>query len=95
MKKFLLMVAMTCVLTSCSTSNIDVNGNTNEDLIPTPNLLISEATSVGNKQLYTYVIDKNTGVVYLGYDSAYRHALTVMLDTDGKPVTAKQLGVKY
>ena len=95
MKKFLLMVSMTCVLTSCSQSNIDVNGNTNEDSIPTPNLLISEATSVGNKQLYAYVIDKNTGVVYLGYDSVYRHALTVMLDTDGKPVTAKQLGIKY
>ena len=95
MKKFLLMLTMACVLTSCSPNNVDANETTNKDLIPTPNLLISEATSVGNKQLYAYIIDKNTGVVYLGYDSVYRHALTVMLNVDGTPVTAEQLGIKY
>jgi hypothetical protein len=95
MKRFLLMVTMACILTSCSPSNVDKNETTNENLIPTPNLLISETTSVNNKERYSYIVDKNTGVVYLGYDGIYRHALTVMLDTDGKPVTAKQLGIKY
>jgi hypothetical protein len=86
MKRFLLMVTMACVLTSCSPSNVDVNG----DSISTLNLLEFKLD-----EHYSYIVDKNTGVVYLEYDGYYRHALTVMLDTDGKPVTAKQLGIKY
>ena len=86
MKKFLLMLTMACVLTSCSPSNVDTNG----DLIPRPKILTSE-----NNEYYTYIVDKNTGVVYLEYDSFYRHALTVMLNADGTPVIAEQLGIKY
>ena len=86
MKKFLLMVTMACVLTSCSPSNVDVNG----DLIPRPKLLTFE-----NNKYYAYIVDKNTGVVYLEYDAYYRHALTVMLNADGTPITAEQLGIKY
>ena len=86
MKKFLLMVTMACVLTSCSPSNVDVNG----DLISKPKLLTLE-----NNGCYTYIVDKNTGVVYLEYDACYRHALTVMLNADGTPITAEQLGIKY
>jgi hypothetical protein len=96
MKKFLLMVTMACVLTSCSPSNVDdVNKNINENSIPTPNLLMSKTISMNNKEHYAYIVDKNTGVVYLGYDGVYRHDLTVMLNADGTPVTAEQLGIKY
>jgi hypothetical protein len=87
MKRFLLMVTMACILTSCSPSNVDTNG----DLIPTPIILKSE-TDNGR---YTYIIDKNTGAVYLEYDGYRRRALTVMLNTDGTPLTAEQLGIKY
>ena len=90
MKRFLLMVTMACILTSCSPSNVDVN----EDLIPTPKLLTSETTSY-NGGCYAYIVDKNTGVVYLEYGALYRHALTVMLNADGTPITAEQLGIKY
>lgn len=86
MKKFLLMVTMACVLTSCSPSNVDTNG----DLIPRPKLLTLE-----DDEHYKYIVDKNTGVVYLEYDGYYRHALTVMLNADGTPITAEQLGIKY
>lgn len=33
------------------------------------------------------------GVVYLSYDAYRRHAITVMLNSDGTPVTAEQLGI--
>lgn len=44
---------------------------------------------------YYYAIDANTGVVYLSYDAYYRHSMTVMLNADGTPVTAEQLGLEY
>ena len=47
----------------------------------------------GNDSYY-YTIDKRTGVVYLSYDGFYRHAITIMLNADGTPVTADQLGIK-
>ena len=94
MKRFLLMVTMACILTSCSPSNVDTNRDLIKDLIPTPKLLTSETTSI-NGWHYVYIVDKNTGVVYLEYDAVYRHALTVMLNADGTPITAEQLGIKY
>ncbi len=86
MKRFLLIAIMACILASCSPSNVDTNG----DLISKPKLLTLE-----DDRCYTYIVDKNTGVVYLEYDSYHRHALTVMLNTDGTPITAEQLGIKY
>jgi hypothetical protein len=86
MKKFLLMVTMACVLISCSPSNVDANG----DSISTLDFLKFKLD-----EYYSYIVDKDTGVVYLEYDYYYRHALTVMLNTDGTPVTAEELGIKY
>ena len=43
---------------------------------------------------FVYLVDNNTGVVYLEYDSAKRHAISVMLNADGTPVTAEQIGLK-
>ena len=85
-ENFLLLVTMAYVLTSCASSNVDANG----DLISRPKILTTE-----NNSYYTYIVDKNTGVVYLEYDAKYRHALTVMLNADGTPVTAEQLRIKY
>lgn len=48
-----------------------------------------------DNDVYYYSIDRNTGVVYLSYNSSYRHAITVMLNADGTPVTAEQLGINY
>ena len=89
MKKFLLMVIVVCALTSCSSNNANANGNS----IPTPTILKFE-NDIGYGH-YSYIVDKNTGVVYLEYDGCRRHALTVMLNADGTPVTAEQIGIKY
>lgn len=95
MKKILLMLATICVLTSCSPSDSSPsNRDVNENSILTPKLLTSETTTY-NGGCYAYIVDKNTGVVYLEYDAVYRHALTVMLNADGTPITAEQLGIEY
>ncbi len=39
----------------------------------------------------TYLIDEQTGVVYLEFRSGDLYGITVMLNADGTPVTAKQL----
>lgn len=53
----------------------------------------ANTNSLDGKGVYYYSIDKNTGVVYLSYDAYRRHAITVMLNPDGTPVTADQLGI--
>ena len=45
--------------------------------------------------VYYYVVDRRTGVVYLSYDYTHRHSITVMLNPDGTPVTADQIGIDY
>jgi len=37
----------------------------------------------------TVVVDKRTGVNYLWYHDGYAGGLTVLLDSDGKPVVTK------
>lgn len=44
---------------------------------------------------YQYLVDSNTGVVYIEYSSGYQRAITVMLNADGTPITADQLGIEY
>lgn len=44
---------------------------------------------------YFYLVDKNTGVVYLGFTEYRKSSLTVMLNADGSPVMAEDLGIKY
>lgn len=44
---------------------------------------------------YQYLVDSNTGVVYIEYSSMYQRAITVMLNADGTPITADQLGIEY
>lgn len=44
---------------------------------------------------YSYLVDRNTGVVYLVYQDYNRYGITVMLNADGTPVTAKQLEISY
>jgi len=40
---------------------------------------------------YFYVIDNNTGVVYLQFDGYRRAGITVALNADGTPVTIDQI----
>lgn len=95
MKNRLIFLAIGLVamfsMTSCkdenySSANIDRNNN---GIVP--NIVTLGGSDAGN---YYYTIDRNTGVVYLEYDDTYRHAITVMLNPDGTPVTAEQIGAK-
>lgn len=44
---------------------------------------------------YSYLVDKNTGVVYLEFCGYNRFGITVMLNADGSVITAEQLGIEY
>lgn len=59
-----------------------------------PNILACGSPSATGDS-YFYVIDINTGVVYLSYSAGYHHGITVMLNADGTPITAEQLGIDY
>lgn len=92
MKKTILLLFSICLLTGCNGKGIENNTNSIENSIE-PNLTIL-GTQYSNDR-YSYVIDNNTGVVYLKFDAPYRHSITVMLNADGTPVTAEQLGIEY
>ena len=55
---------------------------------------VPDVVDMGNENYY-YTIDKRTGVVYLSYSESYHHGITVMLNADGTPVTADQLGITF
>lgn len=71
-------------------------GNVAEYVTAEPETEITpNVEKVGNNWGYHYLIDKNTNVVYLEYYNTGDHkgfyGITVMLNTDGTPVTADQL----
>jgi len=57
-----------------------------------PNLTICD-----DRAEYTYVVDNRTGVVYMRWSQAiaYKGGLTVMLNPDGSPVMADDLGLEW
>jgi len=55
---------------------------------------VPDVIDMGNAHYY-YTIDKRTGVVYLSYSEYNHHGITVMLNADGTPVTADQLGIEF
>ena len=86
----LLLFFIVAVMSGCSQNveraTLDVSSGV------TPNVMVTSDISNG---CYYYVIDRNTGVVYLAYDSINRCGISVMLNRDGSPVTAEQLGIEY
>ena len=94
-KKIALLIATVCavagVLTGCAPSGVAYAERNIQDIAP-------NIVEIGDKSWnagYFYIVDKNTGVVYLGYDSNYRFGITPVLNADGTPITAKQLGIEY
>ena len=51
-------------------------------------------TEYGNDG-YFYLVDNNTGVVYLKYDGGYHCGLTVMTHKNGQPITIDELKKWY
>ena len=76
-----------------------------EDLInrptePDPEIEMSESIASNkvspnliryDKGGYSYLVDNNTGVVYL----QYQEGISVMFNPDGTPITRDQLGLEY
>ena len=92
MKRFLLMVIAVCALTSCAPNNANASDvDTHTNLVLENNILKIKL----DRSYYSYIVDKNTGVVYLEHNSYREYALVPMLNADGTPVTAEQLGIKY
>lgn len=95
MKKILFVLfAMLLLLTGCSeggTTGVVQPETYAQDVLPS--LLRIGDLTLNNG--YCYLVDKNTGVVYLEFASGYHHAVTLMVNADGTPITAEQLGIKY
>ncbi len=86
-KRLVLVSLMALFLVGCGKGTADAKKNCQD---VTPSLTVT-----GNGNGYSYLIDNNTGVVYLKYDNTNQCAISVMLNADGTPVTAKQLEIEY
>lgn len=69
---------------TASVQHIQADRNT-----PVPNI----SSYAGNDGTYSYIVDKNTGVVYLQYTGIHATAISVMLNPDGTPIMAEQIGI--
>lgn len=84
-KRFLILALLIVSLTGCH--GVTVKNGLEEDYSPIgyPNV-----TEYGDS-VYFYIVDNNTGVVYLSYRDGYRQGITVMLDENGDPITVDDL----
>ena len=62
-------------------------GNTEDYELPNVTEVSKPDKSVG----YNYLIDNNTGVVYLKYYGLNKYAITVMFNADGTVMTEKDI----
>ena len=86
----LAVVLFVCLsLSACAKNNGVSRGGESESDMPVPQM-VSLATGELLED-YEYIIDTNTGVVYLKYQQFNRYGITVMLNPDGTPITAEQL----
>ena len=85
MKRSIIILSVLAIvlLTGCKGQVQADYGNTEDYELPNVTRIISPHNDVG----YNYLIDNNTGVVYLEYDGTYRHAITVMFNSDGTVMT--------
>lgn len=89
-KILLACIILSLPISGCAENVSTVDKDTSSGV--TPNLLSTSNIGSGS---YFYLVDKNTGVVYLAYRDAHRWGISVMLNRDGTPITAEQLEIKY
>lgn len=77
--------------TSCGNREDVSQSSYKKNAAVTPNITSYSDLDDGN---YFYIVDENTGVVYLCYDGYRRYGMTVMFNADGTPVLAEDLGLK-
>lgn len=89
---FLLAGAIGCVLTGCDHDD----GTAARINVSSKNAALPEITvyadgwNIPNMNYY-YVVDENTGVVYIECDGMYRHGITVAFNADGTVMTKKDI----
>ena len=89
-KRFAVLILMIICLMGCHGSKpMDGLNGHEESPIGYPNV-----TEYGNDG-YFYLVDNNTGVVYLKYDGRYHCGLTVMTHKNGQPITIDELKKWY
>lgn len=87
MKKIIIILLYTLLLTGCTKNNSQASVSNQEIK---PNMM--SLNSSPNR--YYYVVDKNTHVVYLVFYAGSQGGITVMLNADGTPMLAEDLGIK-
>ena len=89
MKKIFVGLSLlaTVLLTGCKGQAQPDFTNTEDYKVPNVTKIVSPVYNAG----YNYLIDNNTGVVYLEYEGYYRHAITVMFNSDGTVMTEKDI----
>lgn len=90
MKKLLVALSVLVIasLTGCDEGQALADyGNTENYELPNITRVVSEWNDVG----YNYLIDNNTGVVYLECDSGNGPAISVMFNADGTVMTEKDI----
>lgn len=90
MKKILYMITLLlliCNLTGCKGQTLADYGDTSK--YNTPNITAVRSSVAGDG--YNYIIDNNTGVVYLEWHSGYGAGITVMFNADGTVMTEKDI----
>jgi len=89
MKKLLLVLSVLpiALLTGCKGQTLADYGDTSK--YNTPNITAVRSSVAGEG--YNYIIDNNTGVVYLEWHNGYGAGITVMYNADGKVMTEKDI----
>ncbi len=82
------LTAMLFMLAGCKEGqSSSTPGYSSEYIAPDISIIAKDTDSYD----YFYVIDNNTGVVYLQFNGFRRAGITVALNADGTPVTIDQI----
>ena len=89
MKKLLIILSVLTMvsLVGCKGQALADYGNTEDYELPNVTRIVSEWNDTG----YNYLIDNNTGVVYLECDFDHGRAISVMFNADGTVITEKDI----
>lgn len=89
MKRLIIILSVLAIvlLTGCKGQAQADYGNTEGYKLPNVTKITTPVYDTG----YSYLIDNNTGVVYLEYEGNNKHAITVMFNADGTIMTEKDI----
>ena len=89
MKRLIIILSVLAIvlLTGCKGQAPANYGNTEDYKLPNVTRIVSQWNVKG----YNYLIDNDTGVVYLEYEGSHGHGITVMFNADGTVMTEKDI----